>query len=100
MKKRLQANSATHEEFLSELEIARIELKRREKLFKTKSISEQTFDENRYRVKGLEKRAASLKAEVERIEIELQTFDENRYRVKGLEKRAASLKAAVERIEI
>jgi membrane fusion protein (multidrug efflux system) len=72
LKKRLQANSATYEEFLSELEIARIELKRRENLFKTKSISEQTFDENRYRVKGLEKRAASLKAEVERIEIELQ----------------------------
>lgn len=72
LKKRLRANSATYEQFLSELEIAKIELKRREKLFKTKSISEQTYDENRYRVKGLEKRAASLKAEVERIEIELQ----------------------------
>ena len=72
LKKRLRANSATYEQFLSDLEIARIELKRREKLIKTKSISEQTYDEYRYRVKGLEKRAASLKAEVERIEIELR----------------------------
>ena len=72
LKKRLLANLATYEQFLSELEIARIELKRRAKLFQTKSISEQTYDENRYRVKGLEKRADSLKAEVERIEIELR----------------------------
>ena len=72
LKKRLLATSATYEQELSGLEIARIELERREKLFKTKAISEQTYDENRFRVKGLEKRAESLKAEVERIEIELQ----------------------------
>lgn len=72
LNKRLRATSATYEQALSELEIARIELKRREKLFKTKSISEQSYDENRFRVRGMEKRASSLKAEVERIEIELQ----------------------------
>jgi RND family efflux transporter MFP subunit len=72
LKKRLLATSATHEQVLSELEIARIEFERREKLFKTKAISEQSYDENRFRVKGLEKRAESLEAEVERIEIELQ----------------------------
>ena len=72
LNKRLRATSATYEQALSELEIARIELKRREKLFKTKSISEQSYDENRFRVRGVEKRASSLKAEVERIEIELQ----------------------------
>jgi RND family efflux transporter MFP subunit len=71
LEKRLLATSATYEQVLSELEIARIELKRREKLFKTKSISEQSYDENRFRVKGLEKRADSLKAEVQRLEIEL-----------------------------
>jgi RND family efflux transporter MFP subunit len=72
LNKRLRATSATYEQALSELEIARIELKRREKLFKKKSISEQSYDENRFRVRGVEKRASSLKAEVERIEIELQ----------------------------
>ena len=70
--KRLRATSAIYEQALTELEIARIEFERREKLFKTKSISEQAYDENRFRVKGIEKRASSLKAEVERIELELQ----------------------------
>jgi RND family efflux transporter MFP subunit len=72
LKKRLQATVASYEQLLSELQIARIEFQRREKLFKSKSISEQSYDENRFRVKGLEKRASSLQAEVERIEIELQ----------------------------
>jgi RND family efflux transporter MFP subunit len=72
LNQRLLATSATYEQALSELEIARIEFKRREKLFQTKAISEQIYDENRFRVKGIEKRAESLKAEVERIEIELQ----------------------------
>ena len=72
LEKRLGATSANYEQVLSELEIARIEFERREKLFKSKAISEQSYDENRFRVKGLQKRAESLKAEVERIEIELQ----------------------------
>jgi RND family efflux transporter MFP subunit len=71
LKKSLRATSATYEQALSDLEIARIEFRRREKLFKTKAISEQSYDENRFRAKGIEKRADSLKAEVERIEIEL-----------------------------
>jgi RND family efflux transporter MFP subunit len=72
LKKRLLAISATYEQAQFELEIARIEFDRKEKLFKTKSISEQSYDENRFRVKGIEKHVSSLKAEVERIEIELQ----------------------------
>ena len=70
--KQIQVTSLSYEQVLSELEIARIDLKRREKLFKKKSISEQSYDENRFRVIGLEKRAASLKAEVELLEIGLQ----------------------------
>lgn len=57
---------------MSELEIARIELERKEQLFKRKSIAEQAYDQDRFRVIGLEKRAASLKSQVERIEIELE----------------------------
>ena len=71
LSKNLQATLLTHEQVLSELEIARIELTRKEKLFQKKSIAEQTYDQNRFRVVGLEKRAASLAAQVERIEIEL-----------------------------
>ena len=72
LRKRLQASMASFEQILAELEIAGIDLKRREKLLKKKSISKQSFDENRFRVIGHEKRAAALKAEVERLEIELE----------------------------
>jgi RND family efflux transporter MFP subunit len=72
LQKRRQAAISSYEQILSELQIARIDLKRREKLFKKKSISEQSYDENRFRVIGLEKRAAALKAEVEQFEIELK----------------------------
>jgi len=72
LRKNLQATLLTHEQVLSELEIARIELTRKEKLFQKKSIAEQTYDQDRFRVLGLEKRAASLATQVERIEIELR----------------------------
>jgi RND family efflux transporter MFP subunit len=72
LRQRLLSTSATYEQALTDLEIARIELKRMEKLYKTKSISQQSYDEDRFEVKGIEKRVDSLKAEVEGIEIELQ----------------------------
>ena len=71
LRKRLKATKSSFEEALSELEIAGIDLRRRKELFKIRSISEQAYDESRFRVIGLEKRAASLKAEVERLQIEL-----------------------------
>lgn len=72
LRKRLQATISSYEQILSELEIARINLKRREKLFKKQSISEEAYDENRFRAIGLEKRAAALNAQVEQLEIELE----------------------------
>jgi len=72
LRKRRQAAISSYEQNLAELQIARIDLKRREVLYKKKSISEQSYDENRYRVIGLEKRAAALKAQVEQFEIELK----------------------------
>jgi len=65
LRKRLQAANASYEQVLSELQNARIDLKRRETLFKRNSISEQAYDEIRFRVIGLEKRSAALKAQVE-----------------------------------
>jgi RND family efflux transporter MFP subunit len=72
LRKSIQATTASFEQILSELEIAGIDLKRSKELIKKKSISKQSYDANRYRVIGLEKQAASLKAEVERLEIELE----------------------------
>ncbi len=72
LRKNLQATLLNHEQVLSELEIARIELSRKEKLFKKKSIAEQSYDQDRFRVVGLEKQAASLATQVERIELELK----------------------------
>jgi len=72
LRKSFQVAKLNYEQVLSELEIAKIDLKRREKLYDKKSISEQTYDENRYRVIGSEKRAASLNAQVEKLAIELE----------------------------
>jgi len=72
LRKRLQAAQASYEQALSELAIAGINLKRRETLFQKKSISQQTYDENKYRVIGTEKRAAALYARLEQIKIELE----------------------------
>jgi RND family efflux transporter MFP subunit len=72
LRKRITATKSSFGEALSELEIAGIDLRRRKELFKKRSISEQAYDESRFRVIVLEKRAASLKAEVELLQIELE----------------------------
>ena len=72
LKKNLQATTASYEQVLSELEIARINLKRKKDLFQKKSIAQQLYDDDRFRVIGLEKQASSLRAQVERIRIELR----------------------------
>ncbi len=72
LEKTLRATTATYEQALSDLEKAGIDLQRAEKLHREELISEQLYDESRFRVKGIEKKAASLKAEVERLETELQ----------------------------
>lgn len=71
LEKTLQATRASHEQVLSELENALLHLKRVEELHKEELIPEKTFDDARFSAKGLEKKAASLEAEVERIEIEM-----------------------------
>jgi RND family efflux transporter MFP subunit len=56
---------------LAELERATLDLHRIEKLYREESISEQAYDEIRFRVKSLEKKGDSLKSDVERLEIEI-----------------------------
>jgi RND family efflux transporter MFP subunit len=72
LEKSLQAKQASYEQVLSDLEKANIDLKRAENLRKEELITEQSYDETRFNLKGLEKRAVSLKAEVGRLEVELQ----------------------------
>ena len=72
LKKILEGTIASYEQVVSDLEKARSDFNRMENLFKRQVIPEQVFDEHRFRVKGLEKRAASLMAEVERLRIELE----------------------------
>lgn len=72
LEKNLKGMKASYEQVLSELEKARSDFQRIESLYQRQVVPEQVYDENRFKVKSLEKKAESLKAEVERLEIELQ----------------------------
>jgi len=72
LQKKLQASVASHEQILSDLERARKDLARMESLYEKKIIAERDYDDRMFQVKSLEKKSAALKAEVERLEIELK----------------------------
>lgn len=72
LQKRLASARAARAQVLAELDIARIEYTRRSRLFEKGSIAEQSYDENRFRVLALERRAEALAAEQERLELEIQ----------------------------
>jgi RND family efflux transporter MFP subunit len=72
VEKNLKGAKASYEQAISELEKARSDFQRIENLYQRQVVPEQVYDENRFKVKSLEKRAESLKAEVERLEVELQ----------------------------
>ncbi len=63
---------ASHEQVLIELERARKDLQRIAALYAEKSVAESLYDENHYGVLALEKRAAALKATLDRQQLELQ----------------------------
>lgn len=71
LEKQLVAIRSSHEQVLLEREKAVLDLNRIENLIKQGSVSEQLYDEHRFRVMGLEKKAASIQADVERIKVEL-----------------------------
>ncbi len=72
LEKKLQAKMASYEQVLSDLERARNDFERIENLYKKKIVAEKDYDDQWFQVKGLEKKAAALKAEVEHLEIELK----------------------------
>lgn len=69
--KTLRATEASHEQVLSDLGKARRDLQRAESLFQSELVSEQTYDDRKSAVSGLEKKALSLGADVERLQVEL-----------------------------
>ena len=72
LKKDLQATQASYEQVLTSLEMSRKDLGRNEQLFEEELLSEREYDNYRYVVKGFEKQALSLKADVERLEMEMK----------------------------
>lgn len=71
LSKAIEAISATYEQVLVDIEKARIEFERVEKLFTEEFVSEQIYDENRFRLKGLRKKAAAIEAEIDGLNVEL-----------------------------
>jgi RND family efflux transporter MFP subunit len=69
--KMVEARVAGYEQVLSDLEKARLDLSRAENLYKEALISEQIYDDRRFSVSNLEKKALSLRSEVEQYKVEL-----------------------------
>jgi membrane fusion protein (multidrug efflux system) len=72
LEKTLKSTEASYEQVLVELEKAKTDLRRAEKLYKQGAGSEQVYDDARFALQILEKRSISLKADMERIEAELK----------------------------
>jgi len=71
LEKTVQARAAGYEQVLSDLEKAKKDLTRAANLYKEELISEQTYDDRRFSVNNIEKKALSLRSEVEQFETEL-----------------------------
>lgn len=72
LEKKLVSAKSNYEQILTDLEKAKIDLKRIETLYKEDSIAEQIYDDNRFRVSGLEKKALGLEAEMGQLTVELR----------------------------
>ncbi len=72
LKKTIKSNQAILEQVRYDLDLAKKDLKRHGDLYKNKYIPLQTYDESWFKVKGIEKRVLSLKAQIERLEVELE----------------------------
>ncbi len=71
LSKEIEEVSASHGQVSADLERAESDFKRIEKLFKEGFVSEQDYDENFFNVRGLRKQAASLRARLEGLKVEL-----------------------------
>jgi RND family efflux transporter MFP subunit len=72
LRQKLHTKQASFNQGLVELEKARLDFKRTEKLFQDITISEQTYDDDRFRVQSQEKKLLLIKAESDEIDAELR----------------------------
>ncbi len=72
LEKTLDSTRASHEQVLVDLAKARADFRRIENLYRQEAVAEQLYDENRFRVMSLEKKADSLQADRERLQAELR----------------------------
>ena len=72
LQKTIESSKASYEQIQVEQEHARKELARIEALFGEKSVSESIYDNSYYKVLGLEKKASTLKATLEKQLLELK----------------------------
>lgn len=68
LQKSIQATRASYEKVVVDLEKARLDLQRSEQLYKDGLAPEQEYDDQKFKVRGQEKMAESLRAEMERLE--------------------------------
>ena len=67
LEKRLQAGIASYEQTLSDLERAKKDFERMENLYAKRIVAQKDYDDQMFQVRGLEKKSAALKAEVDRL---------------------------------
>ena len=68
LQKSIQSTRASYEKVIVDLEKARLDLQRSERLYKDGLAPEQEYDDQKFKVRGQEKMAESLRAEKERLE--------------------------------
>lgn len=72
LEKSLLSMRAAYSQVETNLEKARIDFTRIKKLYSQKLVSDKDYDEHRFGVKAMEKKAASLEADVQRIKAQLK----------------------------
>lgn len=77
LEKAIQAKTALYSQVQFDLEKGKKDLQRMENLYKEESVAEQIYDEHRFRVQGLKMKTASIKADVERLEVEYKKMAVN-----------------------
>lgn len=71
LQKKIRTKQATFNQAMVDLEKARLDFKRTEKLFQDDNISEQIYDDDRFRIQSQEKKLLLIQAELQEIETEL-----------------------------
>jgi RND family efflux transporter MFP subunit len=72
LEKSLLSTRAAYSQAETNLEKARIDFTRIKKLYSQELVSDKEYDEHRFGVKAIEKKAASLEADVQRLKAELK----------------------------